>query len=257
MPLPDIRDTTPLIIGHRGFSARYPENTLVGFEAALDAGAVMVELDVTLTRDHQAVVVHDDTLNRTTDGSGPVSAVTLAELKKLDAGSWFDPRFRGEWVPTLEEALTLVTGRAMLNIEVKELPLDGLIPAGLLEKEVVEVVRRKGAGRRTLISSFSQAALELIRSLDPGLSLAFLTKDAGDISVERVCREMGAFSVHPWHRSLKKRLVDRFHTAGILVIPYTVNQPSDFQRLIRMGVDGVFTDNPELFLASDMKSSRL
>ncbi len=249
MPQAPMKLPHPLIVAHRGFSSRYPENTLASFAGALETGAAMVELDVTLTADRQVVVIHDDTLDRTTAGRGQVHDITLEELKRLDAGSWFDARFCDERVPTLEEVVSLVDGRAYINIEIKELPRGSVHPAGLLEREVVETARRAGLDERALISSFSRSALETIRSLDPGLALAFLTRDPGDLSVLSFCRDLKTLSVHPRSRALKKQIVDRFHAAGILVIPYTVNRMDEFRRLLEMGADGVFTDHPDLFLA--------
>ncbi len=240
----------PLIVAHRGLSARYPENTLAAFRAALDVGAPMIELDVTITRDEQVVVIHDDTLDRTTEGSGSVNDVTLGELKRLDAGSWCHPRFHEERVPTLEEVLDLVAGRAMVNVEIKEFPEGSPLDTGLLERLAVDTIRAKSAAERVLVSSFSASALQKVRSLASDLALAFLTKTPEDPSVEPFCRELGAFSLHTWHRRVNRALVDRFHAAGMLVIPYTVNRKDDFERVVREGVDGVFTDDPELFLSS-------
>ena len=96
----------PWVVAHRGYSARYPENTASAFDAAISAGADMIELDVCITKDRVPVVIHDQTLERTTDGAGMVSEFNLSELKKLDAGSWFSPEFKGESIPTLEEILT-------------------------------------------------------------------------------------------------------------------------------------------------------
>ena len=124
--LSDIR--RPLLIGHRGYPARYPENTLAAFTGAMDAGCDMIELDVTLTRDRRVVVIHDDTLDRTTNGSGSVRDRTVEEIRRLDAGSWFDPRFAAERVPLLDEVIALTAGRCMLNIEIKDERLRGGLP---------------------------------------------------------------------------------------------------------------------------------
>ncbi|MEK6570557.1 MAG: glycerophosphodiester phosphodiesterase family protein [Bacteroidota bacterium] len=112
-------DKRLLVVAHRGCSGRAPENTVAAFEMALEFGADMIECDVRLTKDDEVVVFHDRTLNRTTDGGGPVEERTLEDLKKLDAGSWFSRRFSGERIPTLNEVLCLLEGRAFLNIELK------------------------------------------------------------------------------------------------------------------------------------------
>ena len=108
----------PLVIAHRGYREKYPENTLAAFNAAVDAGAPMIELDVSLTKDRKLIVIHDDTLDRTTDGIGPVSEYTLAELKRFDAGSWFGTCFKDEQLPALEEVFDAVGGQVLLNIEI-------------------------------------------------------------------------------------------------------------------------------------------
>ena len=110
---------SPWIIAHRGYRQKYPENTLAAFQAAMAAGAQMIELDVMLSRDRRPVVVHDDTLERTTNGTGAVKDFTLEELKKLDAGSWFEPRFADQRLPELSEVLALAGGRTRVNIEIK------------------------------------------------------------------------------------------------------------------------------------------
>ena len=107
----------PLIMGHRGFQTHYPENTMVSFMAAVDAGAQFVELDVTLTNDRQVAVIHDDTVDRTTNGTGPVLNYNLKELQQLDAGGWFHPRFAGERIPALMDVLVQVSGKAYINLE--------------------------------------------------------------------------------------------------------------------------------------------
>ena len=131
------------IIGHRGYPAKYPENTLAAFEAAIEAGAVMIELDVMLSRDRKVVVIHDATLDRTTNGKGSVADLTLAELKQLDAGSWFDAQFVGQQIPELSEVLDLVNGRAYVNIEIKSNAYEAHHPPDAIEKQVVDWLRQK------------------------------------------------------------------------------------------------------------------
>ena len=137
-----------------GIAAKYPENTLAAFDAAIGAGAVMIELDVTLSRDRKVVVIHDATLDRTTDGNGAVADFTLAELKQLDAGSWFDAQFADQRLPELSEVLDLVNGRVSLNIEIKAHAYEPGHPTDAIEKQVVELVRQKNLLDSCMISSF-------------------------------------------------------------------------------------------------------
>ncbi|MGE5258214.1 MAG: glycerophosphodiester phosphodiesterase, partial [Hyphomicrobiales bacterium] len=144
----------PLLIGHRGYPARFPENTLASFQGAMQAGCDMIELDVTLTRDRKVVVIHDDTLNRTTNGNGAVSKHTLAEIKQLDAGSWFDPQFSAERVPEIDELIQLTANRCLLNIEIKTSAFEADYPEDAIERQVVKLVKTSQAMGRVIISSF-------------------------------------------------------------------------------------------------------
>ncbi|RTZ94914.1 MAG: glycerophosphodiester phosphodiesterase [Deltaproteobacteria bacterium] len=235
----------PLVVGHRGFRARYPENTRVSFEAATNAGVEMVELDVHLSRDDQLVVIHDDRVDRTTSGTGDVSAMTLAELKKLDAGSWFNERFAGERIPTLKEVFDCVGDRVKINIEIKFAGTD-YVP-GRIETAVLDLIRREDAASRVLISSFDPRVVQYIRRADPSLAAAFISRSADGMKTVDFCRQLGVYSFHPNFRCLNTELITGLHDAGIHVFPYTVNTEPDFQKMMQLGVDGVITDDPVVF----------
>src|SRR5262245_4017798 len=162
------------VIAHRGFSGIAPENTLAAIRAALEAGADRVEVDVLVTRDGVPVLLHDADLDRTTNGRGPVAARTLADVRALDAGGWFDARFTGERVPTLAEALEFCRGRILLNLEIKsEAVEDREAPAGV-EAAVVEAIRRARAPAEVVVSSFDPRALVRVRRLFPELGIQAL-----------------------------------------------------------------------------------
>jgi glycerophosphoryl diester phosphodiesterase len=241
-----LRLVPPLIIAHRGYRKRYPENTLVAFAAAFDTGVRMVELDLTLTKDRRVVVLHDDSLDRTTDGHGQVRGFTLDELKQLDAGSWFDPRFTGERLPTLEEALDLCAARGMVNIEIKAGALETGRFADAIEEQVLSAVAERGMGDRVLISSFEARFLARIVGRKNPPAVGVLTKRRVGSDPLSLCKRLRAFSWHPDFRSVTTARVRAMHDAGIMVFPHTVNQPEDFRRLLQMGVDGIFTDDPPL-----------
>ncbi len=234
----------PLIIGHRGFRAKYPENTLAGFQAAIDANADMVELDVQLSRDGQIVVIHDAELNRTTNGKGTVASRSLADLKKLDAGSWFHPRFRNERIPTLEEVLDLAANRIMINIEIKVAPHLKTREADGIEKKIMELILLKNALDRVLVSSFNKFILESVSQMDHPPALGVLTEFAEDIDVLQICRKIKAFSWNPYYLELNEEKLIPMRESGIRVMPYTVNSPQDIIRLTELGIDGMFTDDP-------------
>jgi len=229
---------------------KYPENTLASFKAALDIGVKMIELDVMLTRDRKIVVIHDATLDRTTDGHGHVNSCTLQELNKLDAGSWFHPRFAGERLPELEEVLDLVSGRTLLNIEIKSNAYEAHHPSDAIEKQVVELVRRKNALTSVLISSFEWKILENVASMEDAPATALISKYPAEGDNVKLCIRLKAFSWHPNCSELKYDQVKIMREEGIRVFPYNVDSPGEYQRMIQMDVDGTITSDP--LLLSDL-----
>jgi len=259
MTLEPVKLTTfkrPLIIAHRGYRAKYPENTLTSFSAALDIGVKMIELDVMLTRDRKMVVIHDATLERTTDGHGQVNSYTLKELKELDAGTWFHPRFVGERLLELEEVLDLVRGRTLLNIEIKSKAYEAHHPPDAIEKQVVELVRQKNALTSVLISSFEWEVLENIASIEDAPAVALISKYPAERDNVKLCIRLKAFSWHPNCRELKYDQVKIMREEGIRVFPYNVESPGEYQRMINMDIDGVITSDPAMVpgLGSEMSS---
>jgi glycerophosphoryl diester phosphodiesterase len=244
--LHELRTTRPLIIAHRGYRAKYPENTLVAFEAAIHAGADMIELDVLLSKDRKMVVIHDETLDRTTNGQGAVSDYTLTEIKTLDAGSWFDARFKGERLPTLEEVLESVDKRISINIEIKRSAYEPDRPPDAIEKQIVELVTRKNAIGNVLISSFEWKMLERLAAMKEGPEIAILSGGHEEGDPLEACRKLGAFSWNPRSLLLKKEHVKEMHEAGILVFPWSLDTPEDIARVLEIDVDGLIVDDPLL-----------
>jgi glycerophosphoryl diester phosphodiesterase len=219
---------------HRGASVRAPENTLAAFRAAEAAGADGIELDVHLCADGVPVVIHDETLERTTDGRGPVAAWPLAKLRQLDAGGWFAPEYAGEPLPTLEEVLAWAGERLRLNVEIKA------APAALA---VLELLRRYPRAR-VLVSSFDHRLLARLRGLAPELPLGFLLDSPfwrGALRRAAACR---AQSLHPRHDLVCRPLLAACRRHGLAVHAWTVDDPRRLHDLRRLGVDGVFTNDP-------------
>jgi glycerophosphoryl diester phosphodiesterase len=243
--LSDIR--RPLLIGHRGYPARFPENTLAAFSGAIAAGCDMVELDVTLTRDRRVVVIHDDTLDRTTSGTGPVGERTLAEVRGLDAGSWFDPRFAGERVPLLTEVIELTAGRCMLNIEIKASAFEAGYPADAVERQVVAQVVDGAATDRAILSSFDRRILERIARMPAPPALAFISDTGTDPDTLALLRSIQAFSWHPRHTVLTREQVDRAHAEGLKVYAWTINTRTEAESLLRLGADGLICNEMKAF----------
>jgi glycerophosphoryl diester phosphodiesterase len=231
---------TPLVIAHRGASGTCPENTLAAFRRAEALGADMIELDVQLARDGNVVVIHDWTLDRTTDGSGPVAARSLAELRALDAGGWFASAFSGERVPTLAEVLAEV--RLAINVELKPLGDDGL------EASALAVVEMAGALERVVFSSFEMTALERLRARSRAATVAVLWETDSMEEAIRHMERVDARALHLRKDGATPAALDAAARRAIPVRVWTVNEPADFARLATARVDGIFTDFPERFL---------
>ena len=236
----------PRIIAHRGYSQKYPENTLAAFQAAVATGAPMIELDVMFSRDRKPVVIHDATLERTTNGHGAVKDFTVAELKKLDAGSWFDPRFADQRLPQLSEVLNLMGDQTRVNIEIKGHTYEPGHPPDAIEKQIAAMVKKKNLQNAILISSFEIDFLVQIASMPDPPAIALLSNTPASPRIVDICTHLSAFSWHPDHRVVTPDQVDRMHHAGIKVFPYTVNTCRDYEKMIDMNVDGVITDDPLL-----------
>lgn len=206
----------------------------------------MVEIDVTLTRDRRVVVIHDATLDRTTNGKGPVAAHTLAELQELDAGSWFSRRFAGERLPTLDAVLDLSHRPELINIEIKPEAYEPERPPDAIERQVVEAVQRRGLGDRVLVSSFEWRILKSVSRMPSPPAIGLLRNGSLPSDGIDTCRSLGAYSWHCHHLAASRNRVKQLHEAGLQVFPYTVNSRKGIQKLIEIGVDGIFTDDPLL-----------
>lgn len=227
----------PVCIAHRGASGQEPENTLRSFARALELGATWLECDVHLVHD-RLLVIHDDIVDRTTDGTGPLAAHSLAELRALDAGE-------GERIPFLDEVLELAAGRARLNIELKG---DGTAaPTVKLLQEAV--AGGQWRPEQFVLSSFEWPRLQEVRRLEPSLPVApLMGKGAGGELLEAADR-MGAEAIHISRWSARARLIEAAHQRGLEVRVFTVNRSWEYDLLLRLGVDGLFTDFPLRALA--------
>jgi glycerophosphoryl diester phosphodiesterase len=241
---------TPLFIAHRGYSACYPENTLAAFNGAIDAGAHMIELDVCLSKDRHLVVIHDETVDRTTNGTGAVKALTMDQLDRLDAGSWFDPRFNTERLPTLAQVLDAAKGHLLVNIEIKTEAFEADGPADAVERQVLNLVREKNMLDEVLVSSFEWQMLENLRKLEPGIALGLLAEAPTDERLIHWYQRINGFSWHPDFRVLTRQQVDSLHDLGARVFPYAVDGRIDSLGMLAMGVDGLIVDDPRQMTAS-------
>ncbi len=236
------RASFPRIIAHRGSPRAAPENTLASFRKAAAEGAAWVEFDASLTLDNRVVVFHDDDLDRTSDGSGPLAQMTFDALQGLDAGSWFAPAFKGEMIPTLEEAIELFAEVGLgFNIELKTDPGR--------EVELAEVALPIAAEcwRPDLpvpvISSFSRQAVAAAKEILPEWPRAMLF-DRLPEDWRSVGKALDAVSINLSQRHLTREQVMEVRGAGYAVMAYTVNEPDRAQTLFSWGVDAIFTDLP-------------
>lgn len=229
-------------IAHRGASGHCPENTLAAFRRAIELGADMIETDAQLSRDGVVFLCHDETLNRTTNGRGEVAHRTAAELKRLDAGSWFDTAFRKERIPTLEEAILAIRGRVSLNVELKT----GHDAPGLLERETIGLLASHRILDDTVISSFSGRRIRAARQISPRARLAVLVERRSRLPrAFELARELRAEAIHPWKNLVTRDFVRKAHGRGLAIRAWSVNTPAEIERLRALGVDGIVTDFPE------------
>lgn len=236
----------PTIFAHRGSSFYAPENTLAAFSLAVEQGADGIELDVQLTRDQQVVVIHDNKVDRTTDGIGRVADLPLATLKQLDAGAYFDCAFAGERIPTLDEVLETVGRRIIINIELKH----DASPQDKLPELVTRIIQKHHMEARILFSSFNIMALIRAKRLLPQVPCGLLA-EAGLLGgwARSWGRKISGFeALHPNASSVNARLVTNVHRDGQRLHTYTVNNANEMEKLFALGVDGIFTDNPVLAL---------
>ena len=228
------------IASHRGGGATAPENTLPAISAALAAGFDYVEVDVALTADRQPVLMHDTTVERTTDGHGRLSSLTLAQVQRLDAGAWFDADYAGTAVPTFAEFLDVLGGTGQRAI----VEFKGEWDAAAVQAAVAEVTARN-LERRVAVSSFDARTLVMAGSASSVLPRLFILKHLPP-DVVRAATEAGVRGLVVDRRAILERpeVVDELHAAGIRVVVYTLNSDTQWDEVTALGVDGIVTDDP-------------
>lgn len=238
-----------LNIAHRGASGHAPENTMAAFDKAVEMEADFFELDVQMSKDGHLVVIHDTTVDRTTDGTGAVKDLTLAELKRLDAGSWFGPEFAGERIPTLEEVLDRYRGNIGILIEIKA---PERYPG--IEEKVADALKERNMDQpesgAVIVQSFGHETVENFRRILPTVPVGVLLSSA-DYPDGVTDEELAAFAeyaeyVNPNQSLVDEDLVRRIHAWNMKITPYTIRTAEEADRMIAAGVDGIITDFPEL-----------
>ena len=218
-----------LKIAHRGASAYEPENTLRAINRALQYPVDMVEIDVRQTRDEQVVVIHDETVERTTNGRGYVNQMSLGELRKLDAG-------KGERIPTLQEVINLVKGRIGLVIELKDPETT---------HRVVEILSENKFVDQTIVTSFIHSAVERVKELDPQLKTGVIFRSS-PVKPPRFALDANANALFPYYKCVTARMVEDAHSNQLAVNVWAVDTREEIEHYVKMGVDGVVTNKPDL-----------
>ncbi len=233
------------IAGHRGDRSSAPENTMPALQAALDGPMGFVETDVQLSADNVPVLMHDSFVNRTTNGSGRVSELTLAQLQKLDAGAWFSPQFAGTRIPTLEALLIALDATQDTKLPKKALlELKGFWTVPEV-KIVVDLIARYELNRLVVLTSFDPSTLQHLAEIDETIPRAIITRElpndpvgyAGLYGAIAIITSQASVLADPW-------AVDRMHRAGLGLVLYTLNTKAKWKEAIGLGVDGIITDRP-------------
>ncbi len=226
-----------LVLAHRGASAYAPENTFASFDLAINLGAAALETDVRATADERLVLMHDERVDRTTNGKGRIADLTLAQVKALDAGAWLDPRYAGQRVPTLEEFLARYGRRVGIQLEVK---------APAIESRVLEAVRAAGLldDPGFTFTSFSLETVARLHELAPDVRVGFLTRDC-DEGIMAGARAAGAWRIGVRADQLTPEMAASIRRAGLGVGAWGVSDDSLLERVVALGVDGFTTNWPD------------
>ena len=227
-------------VAHRGASGSYPENTLIAFQKALEIGVDEIELDLYMTKDDHLIIMHDSTVDRTTDGTGVIAELTLAEIKDLDAGRVFGEQFRGERVPTWGEALDLVQGKVGLNVHLKE----GGNPDGHYERKVAKALDDFQMVEDSILTC-SDESVGIFADIDSRIECRIFRANRTPEEYIRKSVEMGLRTMQPGRDITTRDFVQKAHEAGRIVHVFYADTPEDMRRYIEIGVDGILTNYPE------------
>lgn len=236
-----------LIIGHRGASGHAPENTFAAFRKAVALGATFIETDLQLSRDARFVAIHDDTLDRTTNGQGKVHDQTLASLRRLDAGSWFGSEYTGERIPTLEEILEFAKKNdVVFYLELK--------PSGSWggEHALIGALRESGEVARVVVISFEHAILASLRKIEPTLMTGALY-DGKHADLLKSALDVGARQLIVRGDLVTPSMLEQARGKDLQVVCWTINHPAHIRLLMAAGVDGIMSDYPDRLIAAQKK----
>ncbi len=229
-------------IAHRGASGIAPENTLTAFKTAIEIGVDAIELDLHGTVDNQIVVIHDPTLDRTTDLNGLIKQTALKKIKQADAGSWFDQKFAGETIPTLSEVLTFAADKTISVLEIKDTTIT---------KRVVEIVCEMDVLNQVIIISFDFSAIETVRSVEPKISTGLLSSGRnGSVCPIQLCQKLcsiGSNILNVHHELITPEFAYEVRRRGITLWCWTVDDIDRIRELLSYGVQGITSNYPDIF----------
>ncbi|MFN8379056.1 MAG: glycerophosphodiester phosphodiesterase family protein [Anaerolineae bacterium] len=235
-----------LTFGHRGARAYAPMNTIPSFELALEMGAHGIEFDVRRSKDGVLVLLHDPGVDETSNGHGNVADLTFAELRELDFGSWFNPKYAGTQIPTLDELFETVGKQFLMNVEIK---CEHLASEGI-EQQVADTIARHGLADRILISSFNPFVVKRSAMVMPHILRGLLVEEATPFDRIRLLRSLEIRALHPYFPYIDADYMQKARALGLAVNTWTVNDPAEAQRLAELGVSTVITDMPDVILAA-------
>jgi glycerophosphoryl diester phosphodiesterase len=228
------------ITGHRGASGIAPENTISAIKQAISDGADFIEIDIHLTKDEHIILMHDEHVDRTTNGKGLVRDLTFTEIRKLNAGSWFDPKFVGERVPALKEVIELVKGRLHVNIEIKS---NAFLPAHI--EKLIQLIHDSDFKEHCILTSFQRSYIEMIHHISPELRTGLIMNY---MPHPRKMLFEDSFDVLSCNYQLVNRdMVNALHSSEKEIHVWTVNEKEDFFQMKEYGVDNVITNFPGTF----------
>ncbi len=240
-----------LVIAHRGASGHAPENTLAAFKKAVALGATFIETDLHLSRDAHFVAIHDATANRTTNGQGAVHDLTLAELRRLDAGSWFGSEFAGERIPILEELLEFSKKNDVVFY--MELKPDGTWGG---EHALVGALRESGEIPRTVVICFDPGVVLNLRKIEPTLMTGLLYDGQVENPIDKAV-EIGARQLVVRGDLVTPAMIAQAQKKDLQVVCWTVNHPAHMRMLMAAGVDGIMSDYPDRLVAAVKKETEI
>lgn len=227
---------------HRGASGYYPENTMLAFEKAIEQGCTGIETDVHVTRDGYLVLMHDEKVDRTTDGTGFIKDYTLDKLRKLDAGKWKNEDFKKLTIPTVEELLELTHNKDItINFEIKT---DNILYENIEEK-LIELIYKYNASNKVILSSFNHYTVHKCKEIDKNIKAGLLYME-GLFEPHLYAKIVGVEAIHPYYHAIdNKEVIERVKASGIMINTWTVNDESTMKKFLKYNVDGIITNYPD------------